>query len=130
MGKVLNPLIPPSYRLNGIILFFYKAVFGIRYPTKVDISLNKETELREFINSFSRTGCCCCYYYYHHNNYHYYFFETFSHQRTPIVSHWSLNDSKSPQVSRTLLRILTDHFPGEVIIIIFILLLRSSSHQR
>ena len=31
---------------------------------------------------------------------------SFSHQCTPMVFHWSLNDSKSPQVSRTLLSIL------------------------
>ena len=35
-------------------------------------------------------------------------FESFSHQRDLIVSHKSLSDSKSPQVSRTLLSILAD----------------------
>ena len=34
------------------------------------------------------------------------FTQSFSHQRYLIVFHWSLNNSKSPQVSRTLLSIL------------------------
>ena len=38
----------------------------------------------------------------------FYTFECFSHQRLPIVSHLSLSDSKSPQVSKTLLSILPD----------------------
>ena len=33
-------------------------------------------------------------------------FESFSHQLTLMVFHWSLSDNKSPQVSRTLLSIL------------------------
>ena len=40
---------------------------------------------------------------------HYYTsFESFSNQRKLMVFHWSLSDSKSPQVSRTLLSILAD----------------------
>ena len=35
-------------------------------------------------------------------------FESFSHQRYLMVLHWSLNDSKSPQVFRTFLSILAD----------------------
>ena len=35
-------------------------------------------------------------------------FESFSHQHELMVSHWSLSDSKSPHVSRTLLSILAD----------------------
>ena len=39
--------------------------------------------------------------------YHYYLLrESFKHQRLLVVFHWSLSDSKSPQVSRTLLSIL------------------------
>ena len=38
--------------------------------------------------------------------YHYLLFEIFSHHCKPMVFHWSLSDSKSPQVSRTLLSIL------------------------
>ena len=34
--------------------------------------------------------------------------ESFSHQHQLMVFHWSLSDSKSPQVSRTLLSILAD----------------------
>ena len=37
-----------------------------------------------------------------------YSFEIFSLQRYPVVSQWSLSDSKSHQVSRTLLSILAD----------------------
>ena len=41
-------------------------------------------------------------------NYYYYYFllYSFSHQCYLMVFHWSLSDSNSPQVSRTLLRIL------------------------
>ena len=35
-------------------------------------------------------------------------FSSFSHQRQQMVFHWSLSDSKSPQISRTLLSILAD----------------------
>ena len=35
-------------------------------------------------------------------------FESFSHQRKLMVFHWILSDSKTPQVSRTLLSILDD----------------------
>ena len=52
------------------------------------------------------------YYYYYHLYYYYYYYyytcERFSLQLYPMISHWSLNDSMSPQVSRTLLSILTD----------------------
>ena len=37
---------------------------------------------------------------------HYYYYECFSHQRQLMVFHWNLSDSKSLQVSRTLLSIL------------------------
>ena len=40
--------------------------------------------------------------------YYYRSFESFSHQCQPLSFHWSLSDSKSPQVSRTLLSILAD----------------------
>ena len=39
-------------------------------------------------------------------------FESFSRQRLLIVFHWSLCDSKSLHVSRTLLNILADHNNG------------------
>ena len=37
-----------------------------------------------------------------------YSFSSFSHQRLPMVSHWSLSGSKSPQISGTLHSILAD----------------------
>ena len=41
------------------------------------------------------------------NKYYYYYYSLeFSHQRQLMVFHWRLSDSKSPQVSRTLLSIL------------------------
>ena len=46
------------------------------------------------------------YYYYHY--YYYLLLESFSHQLKSMVFHWSLCDSKSLQVSRTLLNILAD----------------------
>ena len=44
--------------------------------------------------------------YYYNYHYHYYLHWSFSHQRQLMVFHWSLCDSKSPQVSGTLLSIL------------------------
>ena len=38
--------------------------------------------------------------------YYYYLLESFSPQLTLMVFHWSLNDDKSPQISRTLLSFL------------------------
>ena len=38
----------------------------------------------------------------------FYSFKSFSHHRWLMVSHWSLNDGKSPQVSRILLNILAN----------------------
>ena len=40
--------------------------------------------------------------------YYYYSFSSFSYQRWPLVFHWSLRDSKSPQIYRSLLSILAD----------------------
>ena len=45
------------------------------------------------------------------DHYHFFFlysFKSFSHRLWLMVFHWSLSDSKSPQVSRTLLSILAD----------------------
>ena len=47
-----------------------------------------------------------------------YSFSSFSHQRLPMVSHWSLSDSKSSQVSRILLSILANLSNAEVLFII------------
>ena len=35
-------------------------------------------------------------------------FSSYSYQCQPVIFHWSLGNNKSPQVSRTLLRILAD----------------------
>ena len=48
------------------------------------------------------------YYYYYYYYYYLYSLLSFSHQRQPMVPHWSLSDSKSPQVSRTHPHILAD----------------------
>ena len=42
----------------------------------------------------------------YYNYYHHHLHWSFSHQRQLMVFHWSLIDSKSPQISRTLLSIL------------------------
>ena len=43
------------------------------------------------------------------NNFHYFYsLKCFSHQRQLMVFHWSLKDSKSPQISRTLVSIMAD----------------------
>ena len=44
-------------------------------------------------------------------------FASFSHQLTLMVFYWSLSDSKSTQVSRTLLRILVD-FDNPVVLVV------------
>ena len=44
-----------------------------------------------------------------YNHYYYLLIRVFLHQFYLIVFHWSLSDSKSPQVSRTLLSILAIH---------------------
>ena len=53
---------------------------------------------------------CLCHSFHYYYYYYYYdlLLESFSHQCQLIVFHWSLSDSKYPQVFRTLLRILTD----------------------
>ena len=43
---------------------------------------------------------------YYKSYYYYLLLESFSHQCYLIIFHWSLSDSKSPQVSRALLSIL------------------------
>ena len=42
-GKFMNPIILKCYRLNSISNILLQ-VFSIKYPTKVDMPLNKETE--------------------------------------------------------------------------------------
>ena len=54
------------------------------------------------------------YYYYY---YYYLLIESFSHQRKLMVFHWRLSDSKSLQVSRNLLSILTV-FNNAVVLIV------------
>ena len=54
-----------------------------------------------YVWSFSRD-----YYYYYY--YYYTHLSAFFHQRKRMVFHWSVSDSKSPQVSKTLLRILAN----------------------
>ena len=43
LEKGMNPD-PPAIDLKTQLLFFYKDGFGIKYPTNVDMPLNKETE--------------------------------------------------------------------------------------
>ena len=42
LGKIWNLLIPQAIGYRVPLLFFYKDGFGIKWPTKVDILLNKE----------------------------------------------------------------------------------------
>ena len=51
-----------------------------------------------------------------------------SHQRQLVVFHWSLNDSKSPQVSRTILSILADLNCVVVCIVLIVTLISNSSN--
>ena len=54
----------------------------------------------------SSSSSSSSYYYYYYYYYYYLLLESFSYQFELMVSHWSLSDSKSPQVFRTLLSIL------------------------
>ena len=51
---------------------------------------------------------------------------SFSHQFYVVVSYWSLNESKSPQVSRTHLRVLID-LNNAVVCMVIIFLISNSS---
>ena len=44
MGKRMDPLIPCWYVQLEFILFIYKDIFYTKWPTKVDIPLEKETK--------------------------------------------------------------------------------------
>ena len=55
---------------------------------------------RSLCESFSRTGAGLCIYHL------FVWSKSFSHQRLLMVFHWSLSDSKSPQVSRIVVSIL------------------------
>ena len=48
---------------------------------------------------------------------------SFSHLLTLMVFLWSLSDSKSPQVSRTLLGILLALFPVVIVVVVLLVLL-------
>ena len=50
-----------------------------------------------------KSGLCI----YHYYNHYYLLLESFIHQRYLMVIQWSLSDSKSPLVSRTLLSIMS-----------------------
>ena len=44
LGKGMNPLIVLAICYIVPLLFFYENGFGIKWPTKVDMPLNKETK--------------------------------------------------------------------------------------
>ena len=52
---------------------------------------------------------------------------SFSHHHYLVVFHWSLDDSKSPLVSRTLLRILADRNNAVVCMVLILPLISNSS---
>ena len=52
LGKGINPLILPSMGYVVPLLFFPEKRFGIKLPAKVDMPLNKETEL--YVNKRQR----------------------------------------------------------------------------
>ena len=64
------------------------------------------------------------------NYYYYYYYFTpceFSPQSQLVVIQWSLSDSKCPQVSKTLLRILVNFNNGVVWMVAFLFLISNSS---
>ena len=85
-----------------------------------------------WIKKFSLVVCCCCCYNNNNNNndffiFFFYSFDGFLHQHELMVSPWSLSDSKSPQVSSTLLYILSDFNSAVVWMVSTCLLISKSS---
>ena len=66
-------------------------------------SLHLSSNFQVFQSFYQSFGACT-----ERTDFYYYYslIKAFLHQRSPIVFLWSLSDSKSPQVSRTLLSIL------------------------
>ena len=46
----MNPLILPAMGQIVPLLFFYENGIGIKYPTKIDMPLNKETKPNQTIS--------------------------------------------------------------------------------
>ena len=91
--------------------FYYFFYYSFIYLFLFDFFLERNDLIKK---DYCRIYPVSYYYYYHNNLYYYYYyyylfsFESFSHQCKLMVSHWSLSDNKYPQVSRTLLSILTN----------------------
>ena len=47
----MSSLIPQGRGYKQRLLFFYKNDFGIKHSAKVDMSLNKETEVTKFFGA-------------------------------------------------------------------------------
>ena len=100
----LNPGLPDHWwtlypLVSQISLFFYK----YRY-IKICIYVYMYIYLLFFqYNFWKQLHILVCQYFY---SFYYLFLESFSLQYVLMVFHWSLSDSKSPQVSRTFLSIL------------------------
>ena len=91
-----NPLVivpKAPITIGTIVTFMFHTFFN---------SLARSRYLFLFSHSFSFIPWSAYYYYY-------YYFGSFSLQRQPMFSHWSLSDSKFLQISRTLLGIFADH---------------------
>ena len=92
---------------NSLVRFRYLSLFSFSFNfTLWSVGTAKSTILQvlSFLLIITRSGRLAEYYSYHCL----FFLRAFPHQRKLMVSNWSLSDSKSPQVSRTLLSILTD----------------------
>ena len=83
----------------------FVSLVTLRHPFRSSEKKNPEA-FKRIIVLFSYL----CYYYY-------YYYESFSHQLLLMVFHWSLSDSKSPQVCR-------------IIIIIIIIIVSFSYHRK
>ena len=87
-----------GYKVPVICVLFFSASFGWYSFIHVDSTfLRRWANLQSVIIFFCQAPLQLVY-----------SFESFSQQHYLIVYHWSLRDSKPPQVSRTLFSILTD----------------------
>ena len=76
---------------------------GIIPSARTTIGITITFMFHSFFSSLARSN-----YLYNHHYYYYFYFLSFSHWHSPMVSYSSLSDSKSPQVSRTLLNIIAN----------------------
>ena len=93
----------PYSVVSCLIIFLRQFSAFAYYVVDRIVSITRNLTLAIFLRFIH--FCFNIYHYYYHCCWYYYYW-SFSHQRKLMVFHWRLSDSKSPQVSRTLLSIL------------------------